>query len=361
MEAIVRREELQVALRAVSRVVGKLGSVFLEVDSDRKVLSIIANSTRYLKYRIAAKNVKKGRISLHTSVFEGLLSLRKKKIELKTEGNALLVQGGTNLKLYCSKLPKDQLQPPEMEKTKSVVVDSKGMAIFRKLLDKVSFKSIGDDSDTIVQITNGRNKLVVALVDDTHCSFYYSKPVSNKKFSFTTYLNMLKDLSPFLENKSKLIISGTLLMVNSSNILATLPALQVGGVRVKNAKEALADSNYKKGSIIFDTKKFEQIFSSVGIVREGADIIELRVDGKKVKLRLETSFGVSTDSFKCSKNTLKRLRLKVPVIMFEDVLGSCSFGEELEFRVGRKEKFYMLSTSDRYYQVKTIAPLSSVD
>jgi len=360
MEATIKREDLQMALKAVVRITGKPNILFLQT-SNKGTLSIISNSTRYLRYRINAKKVKPGYVSLHTSILNELPSLRKDVISLKKKGNSLMIEGGTKLKVYCAESSKDEMTPPEIDSPKVVSIESKDVGIFRKLIEKVSFNAIGDDNNVVVKLINTNKSFIIAMADAVHCSFYYhNKPISEKPFSFITYLSMLQSIIPFLEDKSKLKISNNLLMVSSFNLLTTLPALQVGSDIIKNAKTALSKDNYKKGSVIFDLKKFEKVFSSISVVREGADILKMEIGSKKLGFELRTSFGISKDSIKCEKNSGKNMSLKLPVIMFRDVLNSCSFGEQIQLKIGKQEKFFMVSSSDKYYKVKSIAPLSSV-
>ena len=75
---------------------------------------------------------------------------------------------------------------------------------------------------------------------------------SDKNFSFITYIDNLKNVIPFLNDKSKLLIDDSLMLLKSSNIITTLPSVQDSEAKeIESASEFINDDKYSKETIDF--------------------------------------------------------------------------------------------------------------
>jgi len=360
MKATIRKEDLQVAIKAINKIAGKPEKIYFLFNED-DTASTVVNSLSYFKYTIPAKDVKPGKLSLQASLFENLLLLRKAEISFSKTKHVLEVNSGTKHKLHCSSVNAEDIEKPDFKSIKNIKLKSKGVGIFKKMICDAAFYPVDEIDYVPVNIVNTKDEFVIGLADSVHCIFLRSNiSVSDKPFSFMTNLKTLKDIFSFLDSNTKLSISDNSILISSVNIDASLPSLQEGGNMVKNAYSALPESNYTEGKIVFDNNKLIKWIDSLSVTCEGADLLKLNIKGKKLNFKLKTSFGVSEDNFTLLENTIGNKSLSLPLIMFVNILNACSHGKNTTMKISKKGNFYKLTATNKQYITECIAPVASI-
>lgn len=354
MECLIKKADLEVANKAVKKIVGRPEKVFLQTSKSKSTFSVVANDSVYLKYTIPATKVIDGNVVLYTSLFDKLVSLRKENLLLKKEGNVLRIKSGTQLKLYT--IDEDpKIMEQEQEQKQEIVISPKEAGLFRNILDGARFTKIDGEGYISIRIRND-NFMELGLADSVHCAFYTStETLSKSKFDIVTNFELLRSATSFIESKVKFKTGKSSLGIYAPNIQSILPVLQQDNT-IDTAHSFLSNSHYKKGVIIFHVDELKEILNSLSIISEGPELLHFSIKNRICTVGLKTNLGTSKDHFKCVKSMDTTLNL--PIIMFREALDSCA-GKKIEMRISKEEKFYKLSSSDKQVNVECIGPIAN--
>ncbi len=358
MKCTISKDVLQEASSALTKLAHNPGKIYLIVDEVS--LSIVANTITYLKFTIPAEDCTPGMVSIKGELFNGFLNLRGASITLEKVNNTLKVTGGSTLDLYCSEMFKEEIKIPEINVNDIIKLPSKSMAIFKTLVKQLIFNPTEKvPGGTPVNIINNETSFTIGLADTVHCAFYSCNPIINKNFEIVTELQTLKDVFTFLSDRAQLSVSSDTILIKSSNLITTIPTLQNGNSSIVSAKEFLDDEKYLEGELIINYDSLSSILKSISGIAAGSDILNFSIGSKKISVKLKTVYGRSLDYCQFISNSLENVELNLPLLMFENVLYSCSLGEELRFKLSENLNFYRMTTSDKDIKIECIGPISN--
>jgi len=362
MKITVEKEDFINAQKAVKKISPDSATVYLKADEEGNTLSIISKSVFYVNYIIPAVIEKPGVIALNKVLFETLSNLRGKLLKMESAGNALNIVSGSKISLFCNEINSEDLVQPTVKKQNKVILSATSVATFKSLITQCSFGSLDSYKDkTPIKIENNSSGFHVRVADYVHCAFYtYKKGISDQEFSFITYIENLKNVIPFLNDKSKLLIDDSLMLLKSSNIITTLPSVQASEAKeVESALDFINDSNYGKSKLIINRKSVLETISSISVVSEGVDVLKLDID-EEIICSLRTSFGTSKDKIKFISNSFKNTKLELPLLMFKGALQSCNIGDEVTFHLSKNNNFYRLFAETDSLLCQCVAPVGTV-
>jgi hypothetical protein len=165
---------------------------------------------------------------------------------------------------------------------------------------------------------------------------------------------------PFLNDKSKLLIDDSLMLLKSSNIITTLPSVQDSEAKeIESAKEFIDDGKYGKDKIVFNRKEVLETISSISVISEGVDVLKIDID-KNIICSLRTSFGTSKDKIKFISNSFKNTKLEIPLLMFKGALESCNTTDEVTFHLSKNNNYYRLYAESDSIICHCVAPVGTV-
>jgi len=362
MKVTIDKEDFIKSQKAVKKISPDAATVYFKTNDDN-TLSIISKSIFYVNYIIPAVVTEHGTIALNKSLFETLSNLRGKQLKMESEGSSLQIISGSKVKLYCNEVNSDDLIQPEVKKDRKVILSSTGVATFKNLISMCSFGNLDSYKEkTPIQIENNSDGFHVRVADYVHCAFYtYKKGISESDFSFITYIENLKNVIPFLNDKSKLLIDDSLMLLKSSNIITTLPSVQESEAKeIESALDFIDESKYTKEKVIFDRKKVMETVSSISVITEGVDILKLDIEKESIICSLRTSFGVAKDKIKFISNTFNPAKLELPLLMFTGSLNSCNAADEITFNISQNGNFYKLFSENDSTVSNCVAPIGAV-
>lgn len=366
MKATVKKADLAKAISVIKKLGGSSKKIFLNVTK-KGVLQIIENFNNYVKYNIPVEDFEPGFVALSTDVFNNFPVLKSDDIKLETVSNVLKMTSNIEHKLYCLDATKEEMQISTNGRKENIELSAKGVGLLKNLVDLVNFKTADQNSSSSLLIVNDKNGLHIKTADSVHCAFYTTKAIPKTKFELLTDLTLIKNVCSLLESNATLtILQGnedknetSTVLIESLELMTTIPLKQTGLDFIESANAFFNDSSFKKGKIIFDLKAFEDVLQPLNIVSEGADSLKLKINKKTMALGLSTSFGKSKATFTLDENSIGNLEFEVPIILFEDILHSCAFGEKIEFRFSTEENFYLLTTSKGSKSVQCVAPVAT--
>jgi hypothetical protein len=356
MKATVKKEDLQKA-QIVKRLSDSPKAVVLLVRNGN--LSVIACSHRYARYTVPADNCTDGMAALSTAMFDSLSYLRGREIKFLQEDSALKVNAGTKLKLYCEELPDGVLSPPNLENPTRIKLEKDEVKGLKAVLGNVFFFPVDDEVASYV--LNSSKGVEFVISDHSQFVFYRAKQsMSDKNFSFSSYLSHIKEIFSLIEGRMIIDIAKDSMLIKSRDVVSSVPFLEFDSSHLDSAKEALGDDQYMDGVLEFDCKHILEVIMSIGIVCEGKDFLTMKVEGEGLSLGLKSSWGVSRDKIPCS-NSMGDMTIGLSHMLFENMLHCCKFGKTIEMRISAEQNFFRLSTKDKNLAVKCIAPVSSFE
>lgn len=363
MKVIIEKEDFVNAQKAVKKISPDSSVVYLKTNEEDNTLSIISKSAFFVNYIIPAVIEVPGIIALNKALFETLSNLRGKNLKMESVGNSLNITCGSKVSLFCNEVNSEDLVQPSVKKNKKVLLNTTSVATFKNMVANCTFGSLDSYKEkTPIKIENNESGFHVRVADYVHCAFYnYKKGISDNNFSFITYIDNLKNVIPFLNDKSKLLIDDSLMLLKSSNIITTLPSVQDSEAKeIESASEFINDDKYSKETIVFNRKGVLETLSSISVISEGVDVLKIDIDKEAIICSLRTSFGTSKDKIKFISNSFKNTKLEIPLLMFKGALESCNTTDEVTFHLSKNNNYYRLYAESDSIICHCVAPVGTV-
>lgn len=360
MKAVISKSELKQAISAVSKIAnpGKAGRVYVIVDENQN-FSVVASNEAYIKYNIGADNTEPGGVAFNFSLFENFAKIIGDNLSFEKKENVVRVKGGTTHEFYYMNYEDDEIDVPEVEGTRAIKVPSKGIGILKDILSKAHFSDMDGEPTTFAVLDNSEESLKLKFADSVHCAFYTCKDrVSKKDFSLAADFSRLQTVIPFIDESVKLKIGDSSILLSGDKVVTDIPLAQNEMDAVESAEGFFSEENFEKGYLEFNIKDLTDKSESVGVGREGNDILKISAKNKKVALDIRSSFGKSKGTFSGTKNTLGKFEIEIPMLMFDDILKSSKQCESMKLYLNSEKKYYKTVASTDDVKIRCIGPIS---
>lgn len=363
MKLTVKRDSLNTAITAVNRLAVKPS--FVVLIAKEGMLSVIANTETFVRFSVPAEIEEEGVVGLQYSVFADFLKLRKSTITLthRKKENTLNVESGSRIGVFILEVDEEQYLKPDSEWQAKMVLDAKSVGILKHIVNDVAFCYFLESDNDQARLINNKDGFCLQLADNAHCAFYrYNEPLSKSDFEFQCFIKPLQCVLSFLDEKVRVKISKSMLMFESDQLTTTISASQDNQIdHIMQSEQFMPDEMYGKGEIVFNANKFNEVLTSMSVVSDNAEPIQLDVRGTKVKLKVKTNYGVSEDKMTLDSNEYGDFKKSMSFLLMQNGLECCSaIDETVKMRVSDNEHYYRLTAESKLGIVQCLLPFAEV-